>query len=91
MNGLANYTAVAKQKNSLNDDTYDVPSRQQLDLRLSLSSPNDRWLTTLYANNVTDEDEDEIVIHDVTASPVVTRFAYQQSRVIGLELTYDFR
>lgn len=89
VNGLVNFTAMAKQKNVLGDEDFKVPGRRQLDLRLLLGSPDDRWLATVFVNNVTKENE--IVIADRRDSPYVNRFAYQRPRTIGVELTYDFR
>ena len=82
-----NQTWLAKQTRSLNE-TLTLPQRRQTDLRISLGDPSNRWLTTLFVNNLTEEDK--VVIDGTSALFGTNVFVFQQPRMIGLEVTYDF-
>ncbi len=83
-----NYTTVGKQKTALNEDTYRLPKRNQLDARVSLRNPEERWLITLFVNNLTNEDS--VTLDNSTAVPLATSQAYQRPRFYGIEFNYEF-
>ena len=86
LNVMVNHTALAEQKRTLNSTERILPARQQTDLRVNLGGPNDRWQATLFAANLTNEDE---VVLDCAFELIVTVpcFAFQAPRKIGLEFT----
>lgn len=87
-NAQLNHTTVGKQKTALNEATFRIPKRDQLDTRVSLRSPEDQWLITVFVNNVTNEDS--VTLDNSTAVPLATSLAFQRPRFYGVELTYQF-
>ena len=83
LNFMVNHTSMAKQHKALGTDDM-VPQRRQTDLRISLGGPNDSWNASLFATNVTNEDE---FVFDCSGFGNPVCFAYQAPRTIGLEFT----
>jgi outer membrane receptor protein involved in Fe transport len=83
LNFMVNHTAMAEQQQSLGG-TIEIPERQQTDLRVSLSGPNEFWDASLFATNITNEDE-FVVDCSGFGNPVC--FTYQPPATIGFDLT----
>ena len=82
---MVNHTGMAKQFSSLNPATRrTIPQREQTDLRFSLFGPDDGWDLSLFATNITNEDEFTI---DCSGFGNPVCFTFQQPRTIGLEFT----
>jgi len=88
LDATANHTRQDHQATTLQNPAspvYNIPSRNQTDLRLTLSGADDVWAASLFANNVTDEDE---VTLNLSSAYYPQYFAFQTPRTIGLELSY---
>lgn len=82
-NFMVNHTRIAKQLAGLGDTDY-LPQRYQTDLRIGLSGPNTNWSASLFARNVTNEDD---VVLDCSGFGNPVCFIFKEPRVIGLEFT----
>lgn len=85
LNVLVNHTAIAEQHQALGGADI-VPERKQTNLRVNLAGAGDRWQATLYADNLTGEDN---VVFDCSIEIIVRAacYVYQAPRVIGLDFT----
>lgn len=83
LNFMVNHTALAKQLNNLGAPEI-TPRRRQTDVRVSLNGPDSAWNASLFASNVTNQDE---VVFDCSGFGNPACFGYQAPRIIGVEFT----
>ncbi|XOV89675.1 MAG: TonB-dependent receptor [Pseudomonadota bacterium] len=84
LNFMVNHTALAETLNTLAASPLTTPQRRQTDARITLSGPNLKWNAALFANNLTNEDE-QVFDCSGFGNPVCQGF--QQPRMIGLEFS----
>jgi len=84
VNWMINHTRIASQLTNLGlPDRF--PQTSRTDTRISVSSPNDTWQVSVFANNLTGEDE---VVFDCSSFGNRVCFGNQAPRLIGLEFTF---
>jgi len=84
VNWMINHTRIASQLTNLGlPDRF--PQTSRTDTRISVSSPNDTWQVSVFANNLTGEDE---VVFDCSSFGNQVCFGNQAPRLIGLEFTF---
>lgn len=84
VNWMVNHTRVASQLANLGLPDR-LPKTEQTDTRISVSSPNDTWQVSVFATNLTGEDE---VVFDCSSFGTGPCFGNQAPRLIGLEFTF---
>ncbi|MEZ5560618.1 MAG: TonB-dependent receptor [Pseudomonadales bacterium] len=83
-NVLLTHQRIAKQYQDA-ANLIEIPEREVTNLRASILSADNHWRATLFADNLTNEDE---VIRDNTylGQPF---FVFQKPRTLGLEVSYE--
>ena len=84
LNFMVNHTTLAGTVSSLAIAPSVVPSRRLTDIRILLSGSDANWSASLFATNVTNQDE---ITFDCGSPGFPTCLGFQQPRVIGLEVT----
>ncbi len=84
--GSVNHTRMARQDEALGDTTP-LPIRYQTGLRLGLSSADNSWQVSMFANNLTGED----TVTTDCSTGAQRCFVFMAPRTIGVELTLQPR